>query len=99
MKIGIFIWIIHKLTLEWALTEEALTDEVLKEGASMEGVSTEEKCAKNLIEEWILTEGMNLKEEVNSTEDMILTQDFLFGGYYSFNNANLSRATNCNISW
>lgn len=68
MNIGIFIWIILKLTQEWALTEEVLMEE-----ASMEEVSTEEKCVKNSKEEWILTEDMNLIEEKNSTEGMILT--------------------------
>jgi len=57
--------------------EEAQVEEV-----STEEVLTEEECVKNSIEEWNLTEGRNRNEEMNSIGDMILTQDFRFGGYY-----------------
>lgn len=62
-------------------------------------ILTEDKCAKNSIEEWNLIEGMNLKEERNSTEDMILIQDFHFGGCYFSNKTTCLNSYQLQISW
>ncbi len=69
------------MTPEWILMEETQVEGAQVEGILTEEVSTEEICVMNLIEEWILTEDKNSTEEKNSTGDMILTQDFHFGGY------------------